>query len=134
MFIIAACVFSLNILITIMPISDMPFVYLKVLLAYSLGILVYIAVKELRPFTNPNTAHFLLLDFHPFYALLHNLMRIASISEKIWLCSDRQIYETSVYADQCNTIPNCCGEASIKCLASDHLVFLYNLNYFNYPP
>ncbi|XP_032580707.1 ATP-binding cassette sub-family A member 3 [Drosophila sechellia] len=110
-FLIAACVFSLNILITIiMPISDMPFVYLNVLLAYSLGILVYIAVKELWPFTNPNTAHFLLLDFHPFYALLHNLMRIASISEKIWLCSDRQIYETSVYADQCQTIPNCCDD------------------------
>ncbi|KRK06352.1 LOW QUALITY PROTEIN: uncharacterized protein Dyak_GE17222 [Drosophila yakuba] len=109
-FTIAVCVLSLNILIAILPIADMPFVYLKVLIAYSLGILVYIAVNELQPFADPNTAYFLLLDFHPFYALLHNLMRIASISEKIWLCSDRQIYDTSVYADQCLTIPNCCDD------------------------
>ncbi|XP_039496756.1 ATP-binding cassette sub-family A member 17 [Drosophila santomea] len=109
-FTIAVCVLSLNILIAILPIADMPFVYLKVLIAYSLGILVYIAVNELQPFADPNTVYFLLLDFHPFYALLHNLMRIASISEKIWLCSDRQIYDTSVYADQCLTIPNCCDD------------------------
>ncbi|XP_001978035.3 ATP-binding cassette sub-family A member 3 isoform X1 [Drosophila erecta] len=127
MFIIAVCVFSLNFLISILPISDMPFVYLKVLIVYSLGILVYIAVNELRPFTDPNKAYFLLLDFHPFYALLHNLMRIASISEKIWLCSDRQIYETSVHADQCLTIPNCCDADARKFYYFRYLCCVYIL-------
>ncbi|XP_017074487.1 ATP-binding cassette sub-family A member 17 [Drosophila eugracilis] len=105
--VVAICVLSSNILISIC-ISDIHNAYLKVITFYSFGIAAYIAVNELHPLADPNTIFFLFLDFHPYYALLHNLMRIASISEMLWLCSDLQIYETSVYAEQCQRIPNCC--------------------------
>jgi len=107
---IALCVLSVNIWISI-GISDTQNGYLMLLTFYSFGIVTYIALTELQPTVDLNAISLVLLDFHPFYALLHNLMRITSISEKIWLCRDQQIYETSVHSEQCLKFPNCCGES-----------------------
>ncbi|KAH8354868.1 hypothetical protein KR084_012875, partial [Drosophila pseudotakahashii] len=108
---IALCVLSVNILISI-GISDIHNGYLKLLVFYSLGIVAFIAVNELQIAADRFSILLLLLDFHPYYALLHNLMRIASISERIWLCSDGHIYETSVLSEQCLKTPNCCDASA----------------------
>ncbi|XP_016962533.1 phospholipid-transporting ATPase ABCA3 [Drosophila biarmipes] len=104
---IALCVLSVNIWISI-GVSDTLNGYLMVVTFYSFGIVTYLALTELQPSVDLNTPSLVVLDFHPYYALLHNLMRIASISERIWLCSDRQIYETSVHSERCQKFPNCC--------------------------
>ncbi|XP_016996201.2 phospholipid-transporting ATPase ABCA3 isoform X1 [Drosophila takahashii] len=108
---IALCVLSVNILISI-GISDIHNGYLKLLVFYSLGIVAFIAVNELQITADRYVILLLILDFHPYYALLHNLMRIASISERIWLCRDGQIFETSVYSEQCLKTPNCCDASA----------------------
>ncbi|XP_017110755.2 cholesterol transporter ABCA5 [Drosophila elegans] len=105
--IVSICVLSTNILISI-GLRKIYTGYLFVLAFNTLGIVIYLAVWESNLTAESNDLLFFLLDFHPFYALLHNLMRVASLSEKIWLCSDMQIYETSVYSAQCQSVPNCC--------------------------
>ncbi|XP_017050939.2 ATP-binding cassette sub-family A member 6 [Drosophila ficusphila] len=110
LFVVAFCVLSLNILISI-GFSELRYGYLVVLLFYSFGIVIYMAVHQLQPVVDPEMLLLLFLDFHPFYALSHNLMRILGLSQKTWLCSDKGIYETSVYAEKCKRVPNCCDSS-----------------------
>ncbi|XP_016972068.2 phospholipid-transporting ATPase ABCA3, partial [Drosophila rhopaloa] len=126
--VVALCVLSINLLISIGK-CKIHNCYLKVIAFYSFGIVIYLAVYETKPIIESNELFFLFLDFHPFYSLLHNLMRIASISEKMWLCSDVQICETSEYSEQCQKVPNCCDTRAQQFNYFRFLICVYLLTF-----
>lgn len=100
-------VLSLDILISYW-ISEMRLGYVVVILVYSMGILLYLTLFETP---NVNVDDFEeILSIHPYYNLVQSLMHTENLSEITMICSDEQSFETSVYLEQCQKIPNCCGE------------------------
>ncbi|XP_032312003.1 uncharacterized protein LOC116656458 [Drosophila ananassae] len=105
---IGICVLSINILISL-RFTDLQNCYMKTVTFYSFGIIIYLVVNEWQQVISLNKLTNILLDFHPLYCLLHNLMIISSITELKKLCSDEQIFQTSTYSEECQKFPNCCG-------------------------
>lgn len=106
--VVAMCVLSINVLVSLGS-ADVHTAYLTVLAFHTLGIVVYIFVSELHV-TGAKRVVLIFLDFYPLHSLMDNMMRIVHIMETKWLCMDVQIYETSVYAEECKIKPNCCGK------------------------
>ncbi|KAH8273284.1 hypothetical protein KR018_004826, partial [Drosophila ironensis] len=122
--VIGLYVISINILFSF-GLTKMRNGFLKVLMFYAFGILFYVTVHELKPFTGQKNVLLLIMDFHPFYALLDMLMRIATITEIRELCTDDQIYETSIYAEECQKIPDCCDSTKQEFHYIQHLSCIY---------
>nr|XP_043067344.1 uncharacterized protein LOC122321464 [Drosophila bipectinata] len=110
---IGICVLSINILISLRQ-TQLQNSYMKTVTFYLFGIIIYLVVNEWQPVISLNKLTNILLDFHPIYCLLHNLMIIFSITEMKNLCSDEQIFETCTYSEECQIFPNCCGMTLLK--------------------
>ncbi|KAH8238408.1 hypothetical protein KR032_006422, partial [Drosophila birchii] len=104
---VSLCVLSANVLISLGATVTRN-AYLFVLTFHTMGVIGYLFV---RGFSETSVKYiYIFMDFFPLFSMMDHLMTIAKISETEWLCRDIQIYETSVYVDNCTTKPNCCGK------------------------
>ncbi|XP_033242211.1 uncharacterized protein LOC117186143 [Drosophila miranda] len=84
--------------------------YLILSIFLSLGIVIYVRIFELQTLPKLEKTALLIWDLHPHFALIHNLMHSNKMYEITGLCNDQQTYQTSVHLEQCQRMPNCCGE------------------------
>ncbi|KAH8397871.1 hypothetical protein KR222_004405, partial [Zaprionus bogoriensis] len=107
--------------------SEMRIGYIIITTIYSMGIVIYLALFEMQGDAFKQYSDKLVLAFHPYFALVRNLMHRNNFSEIATLCSDVQTYETSIYVEQCLLTPNCCYNVTKDFLFLDHTWSTYLL-------
>lgn len=113
LFVMGIYVISIDIVISYW-VSDIRIGYIIITTFFSMGLIAYLLLYEMQGTAFKKYSDSTILSLHPFFSLVRNLMDRNNNSEIMTVCHDHQTYETSVYLENCEMIPNCCCKYSTK--------------------
>lgn len=113
LFVMGIYVISIDIVISYW-VSDIRIGYIIITTFFSMGLIAYLLLYEMQGSAFKKYSDSTILSLHPFFSLVRNLMDRNNNSEIMTVCHDHQTYETSVYLENCEMIPNCCCKYSTK--------------------
>lgn len=107
LFVMGIYVISIDIVISY-RVSDIRIGYIVITTFFSMGLIAYLLLYEMQGNAFRKYSDSTILCVHPFFSLVRNLMDRNNNSEIMTVCHDHQTYETSVYLEHCELVPNCC--------------------------